>query len=81
MAGWLISPDELWAAFEARAIPPTAPRVQRVEMRKAFVAGMFSMLGLMQTIPEGDDDEQAEQLEAYWQDLCRRMEAMSPEAA
>lgn len=73
---WPESPDRLWRAFELLALPPTAPRIQREEMRKAFVVGMFSMLGEMRRIPEGDDDQQTEVLEAYWQDLKNRLEAM-----
>jgi hypothetical protein len=75
---WPESPDVLWDAFEHHALPATAPREQRVEMRKAFVSGLFSMLGEMRRVPDGDDDEQADSLEAYWQDLTRRMAAMSP---
>ena len=74
----MMSPDALWAAYESTSLSPSAPRIQRTEMRKAFVAGMFAMLGLMQTMDMDDEDEAAQVLEDYWQDLARRMKAMSP---
>ena len=76
---WPSSPDVLWAEFEKRCLPPGSPRHQRVEMRKAFISGLFSMVGEMQRMPDLDDESLVGALDAYWNDLKRRMNAMSPE--
>lgn len=74
----MMTPDELWEGYEHHAMSPTAPRLQRTEMRKAFIAGMYAMLGLLQGMDTDDEEAAAEGLEAYWQDLSRRMVTMSP---
>lgn len=56
-----------WAEFDARVIPPDAPDVQRVEMRRAFFAGAWTMFTQMtgRSVTEVPD----EQSEAVLQSL------------
>lgn len=38
--------DAEWRSFESGCIPKEAPEIQRIEMRRAFYAGMESFLAL-----------------------------------
>lgn len=35
---------QLWYEFSHRVLPPTAPEIQRIEMRRAFYAGFYGCI-------------------------------------
>lgn len=77
MTDHFINIEELWAGFENNALPPTAPRRQRTEMRKAFITGYWSALEMVRCIPEGaDEDDAADALEAHWRDVKSKFNAL-----
>jgi hypothetical protein len=51
--------EQEWQEFEKKIMPKNAPEIQRKEMRRAFYAGAWTMLKLVQSlgadgIPEED---------------------------
>lgn len=48
--------EQAWQEYEMKVIPPTAPKVQRVETKRAFYAGVRALLGgLMNRFEEGEE--------------------------
>ena len=67
---------EFWESYHREVIPPTAPDVQVIECRRAFMAGAQAMLLLSQEISVNavDLDEGAAGLDALEEELnqfCR----------
>jgi hypothetical protein len=54
-----------WAHFLERDIPPNAPDVQVMEMKKAFAAGAISGLQLAVLCSLGDKEQQIRDLRAH----------------
>lgn len=52
-----------WDDFAARVLPEDAPEVQRVEMRRAFYAGVASLLITQKKLADLTDDEGAAALD------------------
>lgn len=46
-----------WNMFERSVIPPNATTVQRQEMKKAFIAGMSTMMSVLEHTPDDGDEE------------------------
>ncbi len=53
---------EMWQDFSSRVISRHAPEVQKSEMKKAFYAGMFTLLIEMKVISEYDEETASEVL-------------------
>lgn len=66
-----------WARFEMSVIPPTAPAIQRMEMRRAFFAGFQSALvaGLQMAEESGPDDALGAAMLQALHDECKRFAA------
>jgi hypothetical protein len=50
--------DEEWRDFDRQCIPPTAPELQRVEMKRAWYAGaatFFSLAGDLDSEPDATE--------------------------
>lgn len=48
--------QENWEGFAAAVLPPNCDEVQYTEMRRAFFAGAFAIVGaIQQSMSEGDD--------------------------
>jgi hypothetical protein len=64
---------DLWDSFAATVIPPTAPEVQYGEMRRAFYAGCYGMLGaLAKSADDYPDTPAGEQAGVDYLDGLRR---------
>lgn len=70
--------ESLWNDFSRKVIPPTAPPIQRKEMRRAFYAGVWGLLQEMKQL--GDDDvsedagvEALEAIEAECKEFANRV--------
>lgn len=48
-----------WESYVKGVMPKDAPEVQRTETRRAFYAGLFSMMNAMKRIGEPDIPEEA----------------------
>ena len=46
----IMTVEEQWAGYAAAVMPPGAPPVQRREMRRAFYAGVYSLLLLCRDV-------------------------------
>jgi hypothetical protein len=64
---------EAWAKFEARVLPPTAPAVQRIEMRRAFYTGLSVAMEMMLEAPDEYTTER--QAAEFLHGLTREIEA------
>lgn len=49
--------EEQWMAFERAVLAPTAPEVQRTEMRKAFYAGAAVLFKVLMDLGEPEISE------------------------
>jgi len=49
--------DQMWQNFADQVIPKDAPAAQYLEMRRAFFAGVHSLLNGLATLPAGTSDE------------------------
>ena len=70
----MITVAQKWAIFEASVLSPSAPAIQRSEMRRAFYAGFFGALMACGRLAEeaGDDDDLgATMLESLHQECIR----------
>lgn len=48
--------EKAWQEYETKVIPPGAPRVQIVESKRAFYAGVRALLGgLMDQLESGEE--------------------------
>lgn len=54
-----LSIHEIWADFEKKVLPPNAPRVQRIEMRKAFITGYAIALVNVKAVASAKDSDEA----------------------
>jgi len=68
--------QEQWGSFSKIAIPKDAPDVQVTEMRRAFYAGVESMLRIQLAIGDAEisEDDAMAMLEGVY-DECRRFAA------
>lgn len=64
---------QLWYEFSHRVLPPTAPEIQRIEMRRAFYAGFYGCITASVEIADQcpDEDEGALAFQTL-DDECRR---------
>jgi hypothetical protein len=62
--------EKEWLDFEKRVVPKNAPAVQRQEMRRAFYAGVSSVLNIAFALGDDDisEDEGAAVLESMRQE-------------
>jgi hypothetical protein len=63
-----------WAVFAERILPANAPSVQKIETKRAYYAGAFTILGLLTDIVGPDEeptDAEVAELEAIHEE-CRR---------
>lgn len=71
--------EQYWNIFEACVIPQRAGPVQRSEMRKAFYAGVATMMEVNQALGSGDYSEDAgvSELEKIELQLSEFIDALS----
>jgi hypothetical protein len=70
----MITVAQEWATFESAVLSPSAPAIQRSEMRRAFYAGFYGALqaGLRMADESGDDDDLgATMMESLHQECIR----------
>ena len=73
--------EEEWLEFSLMVMPPNAPAVQRIEMRRAFYAGAHALLCLMQQkVSAGTDDPTEADLDMM-QGLSDELAAFNAEVA
>jgi hypothetical protein len=70
--------EKAWTNFEKNVISSAAPAVQRKEMRRAFYAGVFSLLQEMKRLGDEDVSEEIginalEGIEAECREFTRRV--------
>jgi len=58
-----------WVLFESDCIPKDAPEIQRIEMRRAFYAGMESFLALQCKTANQSEDACVELMRAWNDEL------------
>ncbi len=51
--------EEEWNSYSRNVLPKNAPPIQRKECRMAFMAGVASAIGLLNTGADLSDDDQA----------------------
>jgi hypothetical protein len=68
----MITVKDEWATFESAVLSPSAPAVQRSEMRRAFYAGFYGalMAGLKMAEASGDDDDLGASMMQSLHDEC-----------
>lgn len=57
---------ELWEDFKAQTIPDRVPAVQKHEMRKAFYAGVLSLLSVLPEIDESVSTQAGAEILRAW---------------
>jgi len=72
--------SEEWETFNAKVVPPKAPPMQRLEMRRAWYAGAAAMLGL---VSGGlDEDREPTDLDiAYLESIHQELVAFARDLA
>jgi hypothetical protein len=71
---------QTWASFEAAILAPIqASAEQRLEMKKAFYAGVIGVLSMMDQIAELDEDPACEAMSSIQQECMDFANSLAPD--
>ena len=72
-----MNPDELWQSFALAVIEPGAPEIQKIEMRRAFYAGMWGMFCLVVEASELPESDAVQRMDLFHKQLKRFNEKLA----